>query len=53
MTAPLELPLAFSFEVTLLVQNHTALCDALDKGLQQLSNTITERYFSHATRQVR
>lgn len=39
--------------VTLLVQNHTALCDALDKGLQKLSNTITERYFSHATRQVR
>lgn len=38
---------------SLLVLNHERLCETLDKGLQSLSDTITEHYFSHATRRIR
>jgi hypothetical protein len=37
----------------LLLENHTRLCETLDKGLDNLSDTITERFFSHATRSIR
>ena len=37
----------------LLLENHTRLCETLDKGLDSLSDTVTERFFSHATRSIR
>jgi len=35
-----------------LLENLSLLCDTLGESLQTLSDTITERFFSHATRQV-
>ncbi len=40
-------------EPDLLVQNLATLCSTLTDGLETLSNTITEHFFSHATRRVR
>jgi uncharacterized alpha-E superfamily protein len=37
----------------LLHANTQALCDRLTAGLESVSDTITEHYFSHATRRVR
>lgn len=36
-----------------LIENLSLLCDTLNEGIQDLSHTLTERFFSHATRQVR
>lgn len=35
-----------------LIENLSVLCDTLNDTLQSLSDTITQRFFSHATRQV-